>query len=643
MHSSRKAAFAGGVSLVAAAAFWLTTTALNGQQSGQVAGHMQTPPNKTGVANRSAKAPAPPPNNPANTNAPGTVGNGIQYQPEDGQWTMPGKNYALTRFSGLTEITPANVANLKMAWTVSTGTTRGYEAPALVVNDTLYSVTPFPNIAFAIDLKNPQGPMKWKFDPDPDRASQGVACCDVVNRGPVYSNGHIYFNTLDDHTWCLDANTGKPVWNTKLDDINTGSTITGAPLVVKNVVIVGNSGADLGVRGWIAGLDAGSGKVLWRAYHTGPDKDILIGPNFHPFYPGDNKPDLGENTWPAGAWKIGGGSMWGWISYDPQMDLIFYGSANPAPWNPSPREGDDKWTNTVFARRPETGEAIWAYQYNPFDQHDYDGINEHILADLTIDGKLRKLILHPDRNGRMYVFDRTTGQVISANPFSFINTTTPPDPKTGRLTVPEDKHTGTGRTTRDICPAFPGGKDWQPSAFSPVTNLMYIPHQNLCQDFTGIQPNFISGTPYIAGINRDYAGPGGFRGLYTAYDPVKAKVVWDIREKFPVWSGTVVTATNVAFYGTMDGWFKAVDARDGHLLWQFKTGNGIISQPTIFRGPDGKEYVAVFGGVGGWTGAIVAGGLDPADPTGAAGTVGAMTDLPQYVSAGGALYVFSLP
>jgi lanthanide-dependent methanol dehydrogenase len=570
------------------------------------------------------------------------LGAQIQNQPDDGQWPMAAKNFASTRFSTLTEINTGNVKDLKLAWTFSTGLTRGHEAAPLIVNNTMYVVTPWPNLLYALDLTKPGGPVKWTYAPHPSASSQGVACCDVVNRGAAYYNGRIYYNTLDVHTVAVDANTGKEVWKVALGDINLGESITMAPLIVKGKVIVGNSGGEFGVRGWLAALDAGTGKLLWRAYATGPDGDVLIGPNFKPFYEQDRGKDLGMKTWQGEQWKIGGGSGWSWISYDPDLDLIYYGTSNPGPWNPEQRPGDNKWTCTLFARHPDTGEAIWAYQMNPHDDHDYDGINENILLDLTIQGRARKVLAHPDRNGRMYLLDRATGEVLSAEAFANQNTSESVDLKTGKIKYVASKATGF-KTVRDICPAAPGGKDWQPSSFSPTTGLIYIPHNNLCMEYEGVQANYIAGTPFVGANVRMYAGPGGHRGELSAWDPVAAKAVWTVKERFPAWSGTVVTAGDVVFYGTMDGWFKALNARTGGLLWQFKVGSGIISQPVTYRGPDNKQYVAVLSGVGGWSGAIVAGGLNAKDGTGALGFVNAMADLPNYTTKGGMLYVFSLP
>jgi PQQ-dependent dehydrogenase (methanol/ethanol family) len=567
----------------------------------------------------------------------------VNSETEDGQWPMPAKNYASTRFSGLDEINAGNAASLKLAWSFSTGVLRGHEAAPIVANNTMYIVTPYPNIVYALDLTKPGAPVKWKYESNPASASQGVACCDFVNRGGVYSAGKFFFNTLDNHTIALDAEKGTLIWNTQVGDINKGETMTMAPLVVKDKVLVGDSGGEFGVRGWLKALDANTGQVAWTAYHTGPDAEVLIGPNFKPFYPQDQGKDLGIATWPADAWKIGGGTTWGWISYDPDQDLIFYGTGNPGPWNPDQRPGDNKWTCGIFARNPDTGEARWYYQFSPHDLHDYDAVNEQILLDLPIHGQTRKVLVRPERNGYVYVMDRISGQVLSANPYAYITSSKGVDLNSGQLIYNDEKKPEVGKVVREICPASPGAKDWQPSAFSPRTGLVYIPHQNLCMDSEGMEANYIAGTPYVGANVKMYAGPGGNRGEFLAWDPVKGEKVWATAEKFPVWSGALATAGDVVFYGTMDGWFKAVNAKSGELLWQFKCGSGIIGQPISYRGPDGKQYVAILSGVGGWSGAIVAGGLDPRDPTGALGFVNAMTDLPDATTKGGTLYVFALP
>jgi PQQ-dependent dehydrogenase (methanol/ethanol family) len=562
---------------------------------------------------------------------------------DDFQWLRPAKDYASTRYSTLNQINSGNAKNLQVAFTFSTGLERGHEAAPLVVNGTMYIVTPWPNKLFALDLRKPGAPMKWVYEPKPTPSSQGVACCDVVNRGASYFDGKIFYNTLDDQTVAVDANTGQQVWKVRIGDINKGETLTMAPLVVKGKVLVGNSGGEMGVRGWLTALDAQTGKMMWRAYSTGPDKEVLIGSRFKPYYQTDRGQDLGIKSWPPDAWRIGGGGVWGWISFDPELNLIFYGTANPGPWNADARPGDNKWTAGIFARDADTGEAVWFYQYSPHDLYDYDGVNENVLLDLPINGERKKVIVHPDRNGYVYVIERTSGQVLSTGVFAPITTSKGVDLSTGALQYIKDKQTIEGKVVRNLCPTAPGAKDWQPSAFSPRTGLLYIPQNNLCMDEEDLQANYIAGTPYVGANVRMYPAPGGNGGAFTAWDPVAGKVVWSLPDKFPVWSGAVATAGDIVFYGTLDGWFKAVDAKSGQLLWQFKTGSGIIGQPITYKGPDGKQYVAVLSGVGGWAGAIVAGGLDPRDQSAALGFVGAMRDLPKYTTQGGMLYVFALP
>ena len=446
------------------------------------------------------------------------------------------------------------------------------------------------------------------------------------------------------HTVAIDAATGKEAWNTTLGDINKGETMTMAPLVAKGIVLVGNSGGEFGVRGWMAGSTPRSGKIVWRAYAAGPDKDVLIGSRFKPFYEKDRRQDLGVKTWPGEAWKIGGGWIVG-------LDLLRSGSQpyllrdleSRALGCRGQRPGDNKWT-AQFSRAILTpAKPFGLTSINPHDLYDYDGVNENILLDLPIRGQTRKVLLHPDRNGYVYVIDRMTGEVLSAAVFAPITTSSGVDLATGSLKYVDEKKPITGKVVRNLCPTAPGAKDWQPSAFSPRTGLLYIPQNNLCMDEEDLQANYIAGTPYVGANVRMYDAPGGYGGVFTAWDPVAGKVIWSVPDMFPVWSGALVTAGDIVFYGTMSGWFKAVDARSGQQLWQFKTGSGIIGQPVTYKGPDGKQYIAILSGVGGWAGAVVAGGLDVRDKSAALGFAGAMKDLPKYTNQGGMLYVFQLP
>lgn len=609
--------------------------------SGKAIAQPQTPPN----------APQQQPSQPPQAPKAPSVGNSqgkkdLQSLAEDDtQWVMAPKNYANTRFSGLDQINVNNVSQLKVAWTFSVGADRGQEAAPLIVNNRMYVVAPYagvhPNQVFALDATT--GELIWSYAPKPDLSAMGQACCDVVTRGLAYDNGKIFLNTLDGYSVAIDAETGRELWHTKLADIKKGETITMAPLVVKGKILIGNSGGEMGVRGWLTAVDENSGTIVWRAYSTGPDADVLIGPDFKPFYKQSQGKDLGVSSWPPDRWQIGGGTIWGWLQYDPELNLVYYGTANPGPWNPDQRPGDNLWTTTVFARDPDTGAAKWATQLNPHDLWDYDEINESILVDLPIDGANRKTLIHVSRNGHMYVIDRTTGECVSAAPYETITSTKGIDLKTCRPINDETLHPATGKTITGVCPAAPGGKDWQPSAYSPRTKLVYVPHQHLCMNWKSSEVGYIAGTPYVGATVDMYAGPGGYRGEFMAWDPVKQTKVWSIHEDHIVWSGALVTAGDVAFYGTMDRWFKAVDARNGKILWQFRAGSGVIGQPVTYQGKDGSQYIAVLAGVGGWAGVVANAEIDPRVRNGALGFTGATQDLPKATAAGGELLVFSLP
>jgi PQQ-dependent dehydrogenase (methanol/ethanol family) len=561
---------------------------------------------------------------------------------DDGQWIMPGEDYAGTRYSALGEITPANAKDLRVAYSFSPGVARGEESAPIIANDTLYIVSAYPNVLFALDLTKPGAPLKWKYEPKPAASAQGEACCDNVNRGPTSDNGRVFFTTLDMQVVAVNARTGEKLWQVSVGDYNKGETMTMAPMVVHDRVLVGNAGGEFGARGWLAALDAKTGKLLWRAYTTGSDGDVRIGSDYHPFYDMDRGTDLGIKSWPADAWQQGGGTVWGWLSYDPALNLVYYGTSNPSPWNGTVRLGDNKFTAGVFARDPDTGAAKWFYQLDPHDLFDHDAVNEWILVTTLVNGRDRQVAVHPDRNGLIYVLDRATGEVLSADPFAPVNSNTGVDLKTGRLQMVEEKKPVEGKVVRNICPAAPGAKDWNPSAYSPRTGLLYVPHNMMCMDWESVPVSYIAGTPYVGANVKYFPAAGGMGGEFLAWDIAKRKKAWSIAEPWPLWSGAAVSAGGVVFYGTLDGWFKAVDASSGQIVWQFKTGSGIIGQPTIYRGPDGHEYVAVLSGIGGWAGAVVSNDLDTRDATAGNGWGEMMRELKRHATKGGMLYVFSL-
>ena len=559
-----------------------------------------------------------------------------------GEWTMPAGDYANTRYSPLDKINTQNVQNLHIVATMSTGIPHGHEGQPLVVNNTLYIVTPFPNNLIAYDITKPGMPQKWIFHPEPDNRAVGVACCDVVNRGASYADGKIIYNTLDDHTVAVDANTGQRVWETQVGEFKHGETTTMAPIVVKNMIFTGISGGELGVRGRLLALDLKSGKISWVAYSTGPDKDTRIGPGFKAFYPKDQGSDQGVKSWTPDQWKVGGGAVWGWVSYDPELNLIYYGTGNAGVWNADMRPGDNRWSCTIWARDPETGMAKWAYQVVPHDSWDYDEIMENVLVDMPWKGQMRKLLLHPGRTGFMFVLDRETGELLSAEKFEPTNWARSYDLKTGSPDIDKDKATHFGHYSTHICPSSTGAKDFIPSAFSPRTGMLYIPAHNTCMDYEGVAVNYIEGTPYLGASVRMYPGDGGYQGELVAWDVDNAKKAWSIKEStLPVYSGVLATGGDLVFYGTMDGWFRAADAHSGKVLWQIKTASGIVGDPITFLGPDGKQYVAIYSGVGGWMGATALPDVSTDDPYAALGVVGAMKQIKGMTQPGDLLYVFS--
>jgi alcohol dehydrogenase (cytochrome c) len=475
-----------------------------------------------------------------------------------------------------------------------------------------------------------------------DRAALGIACCDAINRGAFYADGKIVYNLLDGHTVAVDAKTGKQLWITKIADITDGETTPMAPLVVRNRVMVGPSGGEFGIHGWTKALDLATGKVVWTAYNTGPDADVLVRPGtFKPFY--DKGVNLALTSWPADAWKKAGAPVWGWLSYDPELDLVIYGVGNPGPYNAEQRPGDNKWTNSVLARRPGDGSLVWAYQFTPHDNWDYDSNAEMILTTLTVNGRQRKVLVHFDKNGFAYTIDRTNGELLVAAPFVNQNWAKRIDIASGRPVLDSTKITGASKgVVNDICPSLEGGKSpASPAAYSPRTGLFYVSTLNVCMSYEAAQVGRIRGTPYI-GANTPYKpGPGGNLGAFIAWDAAAGKKVWEIKEKYPVWSGVLTTAGDVVFYGTLDGWFKAADAKTGKVLWKFKAGSGIVGAPIAFTGPDGKQYVAVYAGIGGdW--ALLSGDLRSDDPADVRDPADFIRDLGRYTSQGGMVWVFGL-
>jgi PQQ-dependent dehydrogenase (methanol/ethanol family) len=571
----------------------------------------------------------------------------MEKNPKD--WVMPAGNYANQRYSELKQITAANVGKLQVAWTFSTGVLRGHEGGPLIVGNMMYVHTPFPNIVYALDLAN-ENKIVWKYEPKQDPNVIPVMCCDTVNRGVSYADGKIFLHQADTTLVALDAKSGKVAWSVKNGDPGKGGTGTSAPLVVKDKVLVGISGGEFGVQCHVTAYDLKTGKQAWRAYSEGPDDQIMVDPVSTTELGKPVGKDSSIKTWQGDQWKIGGGCTWGWLSYDPALNLVYYGSGNPSTWNPKQRPGDNKWSMTVFARNPDTGMARWVYQMTPHDEWDYDGVNEMILSDQEINGQPRKLLTHFDRNGLAYTMDRANGELLVAEKYDpKVNWTSGVDmnkssPTYGRPKVVTQYSTEAGgedKNTKGICPAALGTKDQQPAAYSPETQLFYVPTNHVCMDYEPFKVSYTAGQPYVGATLSMYPPPGdSHMGNFIAWDNKTGKIVWSLPEQFSVWSGALATAGGVVFYGTLEGYLKAVDAKTGKELYKFKTPSGIIGNVTTYE-REGRQYIAVLSGVGGWAGIGLAAGLT--DPTAGLGAVGGYAALTNYTALGGAMTVFALP
>jgi PQQ-dependent dehydrogenase (methanol/ethanol family) len=567
----------------------------------------------------------------------------LKLEKDANQWVMPTGDYANHRYSELKQITKENVKDLRPVWTFSTGVLRGHEGAPLVIGDTMYVHTPFPNYVYALDLKN-AGRIIWKYEPKQDPSVIPVMCCDTVNRGVAYADGKIILNQADAHVVALDAKTGKELWRVQNGDPKKGETMTGAPMIVKDKVLVGISGGEFGVQGRVTAYNLADGKMVWNAFSVGPDDQIKFDPDKTTVMGKPVGKDSSVSTWQGDQWKIGGGATWGWYSYDPQLNLIYYGSGNPSTWNPVQRPGDNKWSMTIFARNPDTGVAKWVYQMTPHDEWDYDGINEMILADIPVKGQNVKALVHFDRNGFGYTLNRENGALLVAEKFDpKVNWATKIDLTTGRPVGVKEYSTQAGgedHNSKNICPAALGSKDEQPAAYSPKTKIFYVPTNHVCMDYEPFKVTYAAGQPYV-GATLSMFPPQGEQtlGNFIAWDAGEGKIKWSIPETFSVWSGALATAGDVVFYGTLEGYLKAVDAATGKELYRFKTPSGIIGNVMTYA-HGGKQYVAVLSGVGGWAGIGMAAGLSK--DTDGLGAVGAYKALSNYTQLGGTLTVFGL-
>jgi alcohol dehydrogenase (cytochrome c) len=500
-------------------------------------------------------------------------------------WPVYGGDTSNTRYSALDKITSANVGKLKVAWALQLGSLRSQESTPVVVDDTLYVTSSHgPKHVFAVDART--GAVRWRYSPEVPPGIDQFACCDVNSRGVAYANGKVFVGRLDGHLVALDAKTGKEIWKSQIVDFTQGSVITSPPTIVKSLVITGFGGGEYGARGFIAALDQDTGKEVWRFWTI----------------PGPGEP--GNETWKGDSWKLGGGVAWGIGSYDPRLNLLYYGTSNPSPWGASVRGPDTSeygqftnlYTSATVALNPDTGKLVWHYQSTPHDAWDYDGINELVLTDLSIDGRMTPVALKADRNGFFYVINRQTGKLISAKPFVPINWATGIDMNTGRPIEAPEKRPRFKVRAKEICPNLLGGKNWQPMSFNPQTGLVYIPSINLCMDMEGAEPTYQRGKFYLAfEFDLGKGGPGGYMSELMAWDPVKQQKVWGNKDELPWLGGTLTTKGGLAFHGDIRGMFKALDARTGQVLWQFNTGSGISAAPMTYE-LGGKQYVAVVSG-----------------------------------------------
>jgi PQQ-dependent dehydrogenase (methanol/ethanol family) len=563
-------------------------------------------------------------------------------------WAMQAGDMYNQRYSKLKQIDKGNVGRMQVAWIFSTGVLRGHEGSPLVVNGTMYVHTPFPNKVFALDLDTQK--TKWRYEPKQDVAVIAQMCCDTVNRGLAYAEGKVFLQQADSTLVALDANTGKVLWSVKNADPKTGAVNTNAPHVFKDKVITGVSGGEWGVRGFLAAYDIHTGKPVWKAYSTGPDEEMLIDPQKTMTWTDGGLQPVGADsslkTWKGEQWKQGGGTTWGWYSYDKGLNLIYYGTGNPSTWNPAQRPGDNRWSMTIFARDLDTGQARWAYQMTPYDEWDFDGVNEMILADIDVKGKPTKALVHFDRNGFGYTLDRATGALLVAEKYDpTVNWATNVDMKSGRPQVVAKYSTaqnGADVNTKGVCPAALGSKDQQPAAFNPANGKFYVPTNHVCMDYEPYKIDYTAGQPYVGATLSMYPPPGdSHMGNFLVWDADTGKILDSKPEKFSVWSGVLVTAGGLACYGTLEGYLKCVDANDIQKeLFRFKTASGIIGNVFTYE-HKGKQYLGTFSGIGGWAGIGMAAGLEK-DQEGL-GAVGGYKELKDYTELGGTLTVFALP
>jgi quinohemoprotein ethanol dehydrogenase len=532
------------------------------------------------------------------------------------EWLTIGRDYAETRFSPLKQIDASNVSRLGLAWTFDTGSYRGLEATPLVKDGVLYATASW-SVVFALDART--GKELWRWDPQADKAKGRRACCDVVNRGVALYQGKVYVGVIDGRLAALDAKDGKVVWQVQTTPEDEDYTITGAPRIVKGKVIIGNGGAEMGVRGFVSAYDAGTGKLVWRFYTVPGD----------PSKPFENPAmEAAAKTWTGEWWKFGGGgTVWDGMAYDPEADLLYVGTGNGSPWNRdvrSPGGGDNLYLSSILALRPDSGELVWHYQTTPGDTWDYTAVQPLLLADLNLEGRPRKVIMQAPKNGFFYVLDRLTGELISADAFSRVTWATGVDKATGRpIEVPGARYE---KGVVLLTPGPLGAHNWDPMSFNPATGLVYIPTQDASFPYSrDAQFKFQKGKWNLSvafaprGTPQPPAGaaPPGSPGTLVAWDPVARKPRWEVKYNAGGNGGTLTTAGNLVFQGTADGRLVAYSADQGEKLWEAALGVGVMAAPSTYE-LDGKQYVTVLAG---WGGSNLVGGTNPAGAHKAEGRV----------------------
>ncbi len=493
-----------------------------------------------------------------------------------------GMGYSGDRYSPLTPINKDNVGKLVPTWSYSLGDVQGGEGFPLVNDGVIYVTTH--DVTAAVDAVT--GKQIWRVKHEYPPETLRVVCCGIVNRGAASYDGMIIRALMDDRVVALDAKTGKQVWEAKSPDPATpanGYAMTGAPLIVKGVVIVGVAGAEFSNRGFVEGYDAKTGKHLWRTY-TIPAKG-----------------EPGSETWEGDSLLTGGGSSWVTGTYDPDLDLVYWGIGNPSPWNPRARKGDNLYTNSVFALRPETGERVWYYQATQNDPFDYDAVQTPINATISINGSPHKVVIQANRNGFLYVLDAKDGKLIAANPFVKVTWASGVDMETGRPVVTDVFKGAVEGKNVTVWPSTSGGTNWQHFSFSPRTGLLYVNTLDLGMTYEAPEPPKLtpgapSGPPTVK--RTTVTNDPKIRGYLKALDPLTGKAKWQTPYASPNYSSTMATASDLVFTGVMTGEFQALDANTGKILWSFQTPSGIVGQPVTWQ-KDGKQYVTVLSGIGG--------------------------------------------